>query len=258
MMNVIRKVRLIGLSVIAVVLLVVTPLLASQNYHEAEVAQADAMLTALDTHEQGNAFALAQKRQASLNTLHIGLAAQVTALQREVAAKTAAEKAAQAKHDAVVRDTNAHARIHAEQEAAVAKAQQRINYLMREIRRYESTLSRVKAAYLARQRAIHPPTPTSGSIAALKSWARIQVGDYQFQFLDNLWTKESGWRWNADNPSSDAYGIPQALPGSKMASAGADWATNPYTQIRWGLGYIASVYGTCEAAWAHSVQYNWY
>ena len=60
----------------------------------------------------------------------------------------------------------------------------------------------------------------------------------QFSCLDSLWTSESGWRVNADNPSSSAYGIPQALPGSKMASAGADWATNPVTQIRWGLGYI--------------------
>ena len=55
---------------------------------------------------------------------------------------------------------------------------------------------------------------------------------------------ESGWRVNADNPSSSAYGIPQALPGSKMATAGADWATNPVTQIRWGLGYIQDRYGS--------------
>ncbi len=63
-------------------------------------------------------------------------------------------------------------------------------------------------------------------------------GQDQFSCLDSLYSSESGWRINADNPSSSAYGIPQALPGSKMSSAGADWATNPVTQIRWGLGYI--------------------
>lgn len=82
--------------------------------------------------------------------------------------------------------------------------------------------------------------------------------DSQFGCLDSLWTRESGWRWNADNPTSSAYGIPQALPGSKMASAGADWETNPETQIRWGLGYIAGRYGTPCAAWGHSERVGWY
>jgi hypothetical protein len=80
----------------------------------------------------------------------------------------------------------------------------------------------------------------------------------QFSCLDSLWTKESGWNAHADNPSSSAYGIPQALPGSKMASAGADWATNPATQIKWGLGYIRDSYGSPCAAWGHSQAYNWY
>jgi phage-related minor tail protein len=76
--------------------------------------------------------------------------------------------------------------------------------------------------------------------------------------LDSLWTKESGWRWDADNPGSSAYGIPQALPGSKMRSAGADWATNAVTQEKWGLGYIADRYGNSQKAWAHSQANNWY
>ncbi|HVK27285.1 MAG TPA: lytic transglycosylase domain-containing protein [Nocardioides sp.] len=80
----------------------------------------------------------------------------------------------------------------------------------------------------------------------------------QFSCLDSLWTRESGWRVNADNPSSSAYGIPQALPGSKMSSAGADWATNPATQIRWGLGYIQSRYGSPCGAWGHSESHGWY
>jgi hypothetical protein len=83
-------------------------------------------------------------------------------------------------------------------------------------------------------------------------------GGAQFGCLDRLWQKESNWNHLARNRSSGATGIPQALPGSKMASAGADWRTNPATQIEWGLGYIADQYGTPCAAWSHSRQTNWY
>lgn len=83
-------------------------------------------------------------------------------------------------------------------------------------------------------------------------------GSGSFGALDNLWTKESGWRWNADNPNSSAYGIPQSLPGEKMASSGADWKTNPATQIDWGLGYIKQRYGSPQEAWEHSQAVNWY
>ncbi len=91
------------------------------------------------------------------------------------------------------------------------------------------------------------------ALAAERGW-----GDDQFSCLDSLWTKESNWRWNAQNASSGAYGIPQALPGSKMASAGSDWRTNPSTQITWGLGYISGRYGTPCAAWNHSMSVGWY
>lgn len=80
----------------------------------------------------------------------------------------------------------------------------------------------------------------------------------EFGCLDSLWTKESGWNPRADNPTSSAYGIPQALPGSKMSSAGADWEYNPETQIRWGLGYIKDRYGSPCSAWGHSQSHNWY
>ncbi|MEJ3750862.1 lytic transglycosylase domain-containing protein [Actinomycetes bacterium KLBMP 9797] len=74
----------------------------------------------------------------------------------------------------------------------------------------------------------------------------------QMPCLDKLWTKESGWNHKARNPSSGAYGIPQAYPGGKMRSAGSDWETNPATQIKWGLGYIKNRYGKPCDAWAHS------
>ncbi|GAA3350258.1 hypothetical protein GCM10020358_75470 [Amorphoplanes nipponensis] len=80
----------------------------------------------------------------------------------------------------------------------------------------------------------------------------------QFPCLDKLWKKESGWNHRASNASSGAYGIPQALPGSKMASEGGDWKTNPATQIKWGLGYIKGRYNTPCNAWSHSQNTGWY
>jgi hypothetical protein len=103
-------------------------------------------------------------------------------------------------------------------------------------------------------------TPDPGSAQALARDLVLAKGldDGEYQCLFALWAKESGWNHLAQNRSSGAYGIPQALPGSKMASAGADWATNPETQIRWGLGYIEGRYGTPCGAWAHSVARGWY
>ena len=95
---------------------------------------------------------------------------------------------------------------------------------------------------------------TARSLAAsLHGW-----GDGEFQCLSNLWAKESGWNYQSYNASSGAGGIPQALPASKMASAGSDWASSAATQIKWGLDYIARGYGSPCAAWSHSQSMNWY
>ncbi|MBM7504563.1 hypothetical protein ACFPER_17235 [Agromyces aurantiacus] len=83
-------------------------------------------------------------------------------------------------------------------------------------------------------------------------------GEDQFQCLVQLWTKESGWNYQAVNASSGAFGIVQALPAEKLATAGADWRTNAATQISWGLDYIARGYGTPCGAWGHSQAVNWY
>jgi cell wall-associated NlpC family hydrolase len=83
-------------------------------------------------------------------------------------------------------------------------------------------------------------------------------GPGQFPYLDLLWVRESGWNPAATNPVSGAFGIPQALPAVKMASAGLDWATDPYTQIIWGIDYIRATYGTPESAWAHELAAGWY
>jgi hypothetical protein len=94
----------------------------------------------------------------------------------------------------------------------------------------------------------------TGCALMLKAGFKID----QFPCLDKLWKKESGWNHKAANPSSGAFGIPQSLPGSKMASEGSDWKTNPATQIKWGLGYIEGRYDTPCSAWSHSQNTGWY
>jgi len=104
------------------------------------------------------------------------------------------------------------------------------------------------------------PTYSGGDPRAIaqEMLASYGWGMDQWSCLDSLWQRESNWNPHAANPSSGAYGIPQSLPGSKMASAGADWATNPATQITWGLGYIQGRYGSPCGAWSHSQSVGWY
>ena len=103
----------------------------------------------------------------------------------------------------------------------------------------------------------------SGSVAEYQAYAEKRCFDYgwsdaDFQALVKLWNKESRWNPYASNSSSGAYGIPQALPASKMATYGTDYRTNYKTQIEWGLSYIKSRYGTPSAAWNHSCNKGWY
>ena len=109
----------------------------------------------------------------------------------------------------------------------------------------------VRQAVIAR--AQQDPKSVARLLAADRGW-----GDGQFSCLDSLWTKESGWSYTANNVGSGAYGIPQSLPGSKMSAFGSDWATNPVTQIKWGLQYIGDRYGSPCGAWAQSQATNWY
>ena len=102
-----------------------------------------------------------------------------------------------------------------------------------------------------------PPSPATVQAIAYKLLPSYGFSTSQWSCLDNLWDEESNWNPEAENPSG-AYGIPQALPGSKMASAGPDWETDPTTQIKWGLGYIQSVYGTPCGAWDHEEADGWY
>jgi hypothetical protein len=97
------------------------------------------------------------------------------------------------------------------------------------------------------------PREIAKNLLADHGWA-----ESQFSCLDSLWTKESRWKTSADNPTSTAYGIPQALPGNRMAAYGSDWRTNPVVQIKWGLDYIENTYGSPCSAWSHSKAKGWY
>ena len=103
-----------------------------------------------------------------------------------------------------------------------------------------------------------PPDPGTAQSTAYSIMASFGFSPQTyFGCLQDIWNRESGWRYDAEN-ASGAYGIPQALPGSKMASAGADWQTDPATQIRWGLGYIKNVYGNPCSAWAFEEANGYY
>jgi len=119
------------------------------------------------------------------------------------------------------------------------------------------------AARQAQQSAGSPASPPAAPSGSPQQIAAAMLGSFgwsssEFGCLQSLWNAESGWNPSATNPISGAYGIPQALPGSKMASAGPDWQTNPATQIKWGLGYIQQVYGSPCAAWSHQQSTGWY
>ena len=103
------------------------------------------------------------------------------------------------------------------------------------------------------------PAPTP-SVDDARSFALTQIGAVQFSCLDALWQHESDWDPSAENPSSGAYGIAQALPAARMASVGGDWMSNPITQVSWGLEYIAGRYGTACNAWSFWRAHNphWY
>lgn len=122
------------------------------------------------------------------------------------------------------------------------------------------TYEQEQAAAAAAAAALAAANTPDGARATARQMAADQYGwgDGQFSCLDSLWQKESSWNYQAENSSSGAYGIPQALPGSKMASIASDWQTVAATQIAWGLRYIAGSYGSPCAAWSHSQATNWY
>ena len=187
----------------------------------ANSADAGSSLTSARVHtSSGPQFQIPRANAAQRQVQSAVLAAQLKAARQAAARRAAARKAAAA--------------------AAAAAAQQ-----------------------AAEQQAQQAPAPAPVPAGSAQQIAAGMLGSYgwsssQFSCLVSLWNVESGWNVTAANPSSGAYGIPQALPGSKMASAGPDWQTDAATQIRWGLGYIKSIYGSPCGAWAHEQADGWY
>jgi hypothetical protein len=187
------------------------------------------------------------QRLISFDSTRYGLAQRQTSYESAAAkaavAKAAAEKAAAAKAAAA----KAAAAKAAAEKAAAAKA---------------AAQQQAAQQQAAQQTAVQQPAASapSGSPQQIAEQMLSQFGwsSSQFSCLQPLWAQESGWNIYASNPSSGAYGIPQALPGSKMASAGPDWQSNAATQIRWGLTYIQGTYGSPCAAWSHEQADGWY
>ena len=135
----------------------------------------------------------------------------------------------------------------AAQQARLAAEQERL--AAEQARAAAEQAERERASRAARER---DPRAVARALLAERGQAD------QFSCLERLWVRESNWDHTATNPSSGAYGIPQALPASKLATAGADWRTNPATQVRWGVDYITDSYGSPCAAWRFWQSNNWY
>ncbi|MET9443957.1 transglycosylase SLT domain-containing protein [Streptomyces sp. NPDC006610] len=181
-------------------------------------------------------------QQAQVQTASLTQQADVQALAADVSAKKDAEEAARkaAAETAIAKKEAAEKAAKAEQEAKErAEAEKAAS---RDAAR-EATTFAVQSSY---------------SIAQIQAMAQQMVPSGQWQCFSNIVDHESDWNYKAVNPSSGAYGLFQALPGSKMSSAGADWQTNPATQIKWGLSYMNERYGSPCGAWSFWQANHWY
>jgi len=150
----------------------------------------------------------------------------------------------------------------AREQAAKKAATARLAEATAQSSAHSSAQSSAHAAVAAQPTPSAAPAVTPAASGSPQQIAEAMLASFgwsssQFSCLDPLWAHESGWSVTAENPDG-AYGIPQALPGSKMASAGPDWQTSAATQIRWGLDYIKSTYGSPCAAWDHELATGWY
>lgn len=184
-------------------------------------------------------------QQAQVQTASLTQQADAQASAADAAAKKSAEESArlQAAKDAKSKKAEAEAKAEAERRAA------------------EKAKKEKEAAERASRSSVRDASSFSAqgsyTVAQVQAMARQMVPADQFQCFSNIVNHESTWNYRATNPSSGAYGLMQALPGHKMASAGADWQTNPATQIKWGLSYMDSRYGSPCGAWSFWQANNW-
>ncbi|MGV9234043.1 aggregation-promoting factor C-terminal-like domain-containing protein [Streptomyces nigra] len=177
-------------------------------------------------------------QQAQVQTESLSAQADVQAIAADASAKKDAEEAAR----------KAAAQSAIEKKEAAAKAEKAAKEA-KEREEAQSKASRSSADF---------PVQSSYTIAQIQAMARQMVPADQFQCFSNIVDHESSWNYRAVNPSSGAYGLFQALPGSKMSSVGADWQTNPATQIKWGLNYMNERYDSPCGAWSFWQANHWY
>jgi hypothetical protein len=144
----------------------------------------------------------------------------------------------------------------AQNQTSANEAPQKVRLVVRTTEKVDTT--RQNAASRAAERFAFGTPKYNQRFAYYYMQDKYKWGDKQHSCLVKLWNRESGWRQNAHNKSSGAHGIPQSLPGKKMASMGSDWKSNPETQIKWGLKYIKGRYKTPCNALGHSNKHNWY
>ncbi|MEU2990407.1 transglycosylase SLT domain-containing protein [Streptomyces griseoincarnatus] len=181
-------------------------------------------------------------QQAQVQTASLTQQAQTMAIAADATAKKDAEEAARK----------------AAAETAIAKKKEAEKAAQEAKEREEREEAEKAASRSAVRDASSFAAQASYSVADVQAMARQMVPADQFQCFSNIVDHESSWNYQAQNPSSGAYGLVQALPGSKMASAGADWQTNPATQIKWGLNYMDSRYGSPCGAWEFWQANHWY
>ncbi|MEU2771924.1 transglycosylase SLT domain-containing protein [Streptomyces sp. NPDC007162] len=194
----------------------------------------DAEATAADTTLLAD---LPAGQQAQVQTASLTQQADAMAIQADASAKKDAEQAARV----AAAKTATAKKAAAEKAAEDAKA------------RAEAKKAASRSASVASF-----PVQSSYTVAQIQAMAQSMVASGQFQCFSNIVDHESSWNYQAVNASSGAYGLFQALPGSKMSSVGADWQTNPATQIKWGLNYMNSRYGSPCDAWSFWQANHWY
>lgn len=193
----------------------------------------DAEATAADTTLLAD---IPAGQQATVQTASLTQQADAVAIQADASAKKDAEQAAR-----VAAAKTAEAKKAAAEQAA-KEAKQRAE----------------EKAAASRSSSTSFPVQSSYSVSQIQAMAQQMVASGQFQCFSNIVSHESGWNYQAVNASSGAYGLFQALPGSKMSSVGSDWQTNPATQIKWGLNYMNSRYGSPCQAWSFWQANSWY
>ncbi|QTE00616.1 Transglycosylase SLT domain protein [Streptomyces cyanogenus] len=199
--------------------------------NDAEATAADTTLLAdIPAGQQAQVQAASLTQQADAQAIAADVSAKKDA---EEAARKAAAETAIAKKEAAEKEAAKEAKERAEAKAAASRG----------------TDVRDSSSF---------PTQSSYTVAQIQAMARQMVAGGQYQCFSNIVDHESSWNYRAVNASSGAYGLFQALPGSKMASAGADWQTNPATQIKWGLNYMNSRYGSPCQAWSFWQANHWY